>query len=57
MSLSKGESSYDAGPRLLMDVWGITGVAIVIIILRVIAKLRIGKFGVDDLLMVFALVS
>lgn len=40
-----------------MDVWGITGVAIVTIMLRIIAKLRIGKFGLDDLLMVFALVS
>jgi hypothetical protein len=27
------------------------------VILRIIAKLRIGKFGTDDLLMTFALVS
>lgn len=57
MSLSVRESVYDAGPRLLMDVWGITGVAIVIIALRIIAKLRIGKFGADDLLVVLSLVS
>lgn len=57
MSLLRRESTYNAAPRLLMDVWGITGVAIVIIMLRIIAKLRIGKFGADDLLMVFALVS
>lgn len=36
---------------------GITGVAIVILALRIITKLRINKFGADDLLMVFVLVG
>lgn len=57
MSLSPRNSVYNAGPQLLRDVWGLTAVAILIIILRVIAKLRIGKFGADDILMVSALVS
>ncbi|KAJ6001228.1 hypothetical protein N7481_001637 [Penicillium waksmanii] len=55
MPLSTSDSSYDSGPRLLRDVWGLTAVAIVVVILRIIAKLRIGKFGADDLLMAFAL--
>jgi hypothetical protein len=57
MSLSTRDSTYDAGPRLLRDVWGLTAVAILIVILRIVAKCRIGKFGADDLLMAFALVS
>lgn len=57
MSLSARDSSYDAGPRLLRDVWALSAVAILVVILRIIAKLRIGKFGADDLLMAFALVS
>ncbi|KAJ5358873.1 uncharacterized protein N7496_011286 [Penicillium cataractarum] len=55
MSLSPRNSVYNAGPQLLRDVWGLTAVAILIIILRIIAKLRIGKFGADDILMVSAL--
>lgn len=57
MSLSTRDSTYDAGPPLLRDVWGLTGVAILIVILRIVAKLRIGKFGADDLLVAFAVVS
>lgn len=57
MSLLLRASVYDAGPQLLRDIWGITSVAILVIILRVVAKLRIGKFGADDVLMVSALVS
>lgn len=57
MALSRRNSTYDSGPQLLRDVWALTAVAIVILILRITAKLRIGKFGTDDLLMTFALVS
>jgi hypothetical protein len=57
MSLSTRDSTYNAGPQLLRDVWGLTAVAILIVILRVVAKCRIRKFGADDLLMAFALVS
>ncbi|KAJ5729206.1 uncharacterized protein N7483_003714, partial [Penicillium malachiteum] len=54
---SRGSADHDDGPQLLRDVWGLTATAFVIVILRIIAKLRIGKFGPDDLLMGFALVS
>lgn len=57
MSLSPRDSTYNAGPQLLRDIWGLTAVAVVILILRIIAKLRIRKFGADDILMAFALVS
>ena len=57
MSLFPRNPSYNAGPRLLRDIWGLTAVAIVILILRVVAKLRLRKFGTDDILMAFALVS
>ncbi|BDD58943.1 hypothetical protein MAP00_004179 [Monascus purpureus] len=53
---SSAETPYDAGPRLLRDVWALTAIAIVIMGLRVIAKLRIKKFGWDDVLMIVALV-
>ncbi|CEO58780.1 hypothetical protein PMG11_03482 [Penicillium brasilianum] len=55
MSLSPRNSVYNAGPQLLRDVWGLTAVAILVIVLRIIAKLRIGKFGADDILMISAL--
>lgn len=51
------ETPYDAGPRLLRDVWALTAIAIVIMGLRIVAKLRIKKFGWDDVLMIAALVS
>ncbi|KAJ5628118.1 hypothetical protein N7490_010346 [Penicillium lividum] len=46
---------YDSGPQLLRDIWALTAVAILVVILRFVAKLRVGKFGPDDLLMGFAL--
>ena len=49
--------SYDAGPHLLRDVWVVTAIGIVVLILRVIAKLRIRKLGWDDALMTLAMVS
>lgn len=49
------ETPYDAGPRLLRDVWALTAIAIVIMGLRIVAKLRIKKFGWDDVLMIAAL--
>lgn len=57
MPLSRRTSTHDSGPQLLRDVWALTAVAILLLILRIIAKLRLGKFGTDDLLMTSALVS
>lgn len=57
MSLSPRAALYDLGPRLLRDIWTLTGIAIVIVALRVAAKIKIRKFGWDDILMLSALVS
>jgi hypothetical protein len=57
MSLSPRAAPYDLGPRLLRDIWTLSGIAIVIVALRVAAKIKIRKFGWDDILMVSALVS
>ena len=50
-------SHYNAGPRLLQDVWGLTAMGIVVVGLRVVAKLRINRLKWEDAIMVFALVS
>ncbi|KAJ5516867.1 hypothetical protein N7527_008427 [Penicillium freii] len=55
MSLSSRAALYDLGPRLLRDIWTLTSIAIVIVALRVAAKIKIRKFGWDDILMVSAL--
>lgn len=56
--VSRGsDSPYNSGPQLLRDVWGLTAVAIIVVALRFIGKWKVMKFGLDDLLMGFALVS
>ncbi|KAJ5950913.1 uncharacterized protein N7479_009326 [Penicillium vulpinum] len=57
MDLSPRAATFDCGPRLLRDIWTLTGIAIFIVALRVTAKIRIRKWGWDDILMVSALVS
>ena len=51
MSASEG-----SGPQMLRDVWAFAAVAILVISLRIPAKLLIGRFGWDDVLMATALV-
>jgi uncharacterized membrane protein len=57
MALSPRAALFDRGPRLLRDIWALTGIAILTVALRVTAKIRIRKFGWDDILMGLALVS
>lgn len=57
MDILRRNSPQGDGTELVRDIWALTGVAVVILGLRIAAKLRIAKFGPDDLLMVFALVS
>lgn len=54
--MASDSSSHDSGPRLLQDIWGIAAVGILIVILRMIAKLRIRQLGWDDALMACPLV-
>lgn len=49
--------SHDAGLRLLRDVWALCAISLMVVILRVIAKIRIRKFGFDDAFMALAMVS
>ena len=44
------------GPSLLAGSWAAAAIAIIIMILRVIAKLRIHQFKLDDVAMIVALV-
>ncbi|KAJ5185396.1 hypothetical protein N7491_006736 [Penicillium cf. griseofulvum] len=55
MNISPRADIYDCGPRLLRDIWILTGISILIVVLRVIAKIRIRNIGWDDILMVSAL--
>lgn len=50
-------SIVNIGPGLLRDVWIFAAISIVIVILRVVSKARMGKFALDDVLVIFALVS
>lgn len=47
----------NAGPQLLRGIWAEAGVAVLFVLLRVIAKLRLRQFKLDDIVMILALVS
>ncbi|KAJ0418691.1 hypothetical protein BJY00DRAFT_287251 [Aspergillus carlsbadensis] len=46
---------HDSGPALMKGIWVGMAVAIIVVILRVIAKIRIRHFRLDDVLMIAAL--
>jgi hypothetical protein len=57
MVTSNEASIVDFGPGLLRDVWIFAAISVAIVILRVASKARMGKFALDDVLVIFALVS
>lgn len=57
MLVSSRATVEDSGARLLREVWALTALGILTVTLRVIAKIKIGKFAFDDILMILALVS
>ncbi|KAJ5180602.1 hypothetical protein N7492_003812 [Penicillium capsulatum] len=57
MAFLRRDAPVHSSTPLLRDVWALTGIAIVTVALRIVAKFKIGKLGPDDLLMIFALVS
>lgn len=57
MPATGADSEYDSGPQFLRDVWALSAIAILVVILRIFAKFRIAKSGWDDVLMALALVS
>lgn len=57
MVTSNEDSIVNFGPGLLRDVWIFAAISIVIVILRITSKTRMRKFALDDVLVIFALVS
>ncbi|KAJ5116273.1 hypothetical protein N7456_000621 [Penicillium angulare] len=57
MGASESYDDYDAGTGLLITCWTLTGVAVLVIFLRLIAKNKIGNLNIDDAVMVFALIT
>lgn len=47
-------SETDLGPALEKGIWAAVAIAAVIVILRVWGKMKINRFGIDDVLMIFA---
>ncbi|KAJ5933085.1 hypothetical protein N7516_007574 [Penicillium verrucosum] len=47
-------SQTDLGPALEKGIWVAVAIAAVIVILRIVGKIKINRFGVDDGLMIFA---
>ncbi|KUM59599.1 hypothetical protein ACN42_g7545 [Penicillium freii] len=47
-------SQTDLGPALEKGIWVAVAIAAVIVILRIVGKIKIKRFGVDDGLMIFA---
>lgn len=50
-------SSDNQGPALERGIWTAMAIAIIIVILRVIAKIKTHTLGIDDGLMVFSTVN
>jgi hypothetical protein len=55
-TVSGSESTVNLGPGLVTGLWIQAAIAIIVVALRIIAKLRIHKFEIDDVVMIFALV-
>jgi hypothetical protein len=49
-------STVDLGPDLVVELWVLATLAIIIVSLRIVAKLRLHKFARDDVVMILALV-
>jgi hypothetical protein len=49
-------STANLGPGLVVELWVQATVAIIIVSLRIVGKLRHHKFERDDVIMIFALV-
>lgn len=50
------EEKYNAGTNILATVWALTATAVVVMALRVLAKIKISRFNIDDVAMIIALV-
>jgi hypothetical protein len=50
------QTTADLGPALVRGIWAAVIIAVIIVVLRVFAKVKIGQFRVDDVLMIVSLV-
>jgi hypothetical protein len=56
MASSLSEEDYNAGTSVLATAWALTAAAIIVMALRVVAKIKISNFNADDVVMIAALV-
>ncbi|KAJ6038931.1 hypothetical protein N7499_003225 [Penicillium canescens] len=56
MVSTTADHNYNAGTGVLATAWAFTAAAIVVMALRVVAKVKIANFNVDDVVMIIALV-
>ncbi|KAK9597134.1 hypothetical protein V6000_001722 [Aspergillus fumigatus] len=50
------QTTADLGPALVRGIWAAVIIAVIIVVLRVFAKVKIGQFRVDDVLMIVSLI-
>ncbi|RHZ57490.1 glycoside hydrolase family 27 protein [Aspergillus thermomutatus] len=50
------QTTADLGPALVRGIWAAVIIAVIIVILRVFAKIKIRQFRVDDVLMIVAMI-
>jgi len=50
------QTTTDLGPALVRGIWAAVIVAVIIVILRVFAKIKIRQFRADDVLMIISVV-
>jgi hypothetical protein len=50
------QTTADLGPALVRGIWAAVIIAVIIVFLRVFAKIKIRQFRVDDVLMIVSLV-
>ena len=52
--MNMSQSDANGGPALQRGIWAAGIIAALIVILRVFAKVKIKRFHIDDVLMIFA---
>ena len=56
MGSTMADDNHNAKTGVLATVWALTAAAVVVMALRVVAKIKISNFNVDDVVMIMALV-
>lgn len=56
MAAAEPVQQQNEGPALIRGIWAAISIAVMIVILRVYAKIKIHQFRVDDILMITATV-